>query len=77
MMPDMPIELPPNWLDLDDCPQGLTGMARFKEARMAELEEAKAHCSFRAERRPINRHLHTLHDALRRCKTRTGYLAPS
>lgn len=72
----MPDGLPPSALDRDDYPRGPWGLARLCEDRMAELEEAKAACRTRAERKPINQHLHTLRGMLRWCETRAGYRNP-
>jgi hypothetical protein len=68
--------LPPSSLDRDDYPPGPWGMARLCEDRIAQLEEAKAACGTKAERRPINQHLHTLRGILRWCESLAGYRNP-
>jgi hypothetical protein len=67
------MELPPSLVDKDDYPSGPTGMARYLEARLDEMEGQKRECRFRDERRPINQQMHQLKDLLRWCKTREGY----
>ena len=67
--------LPESEIDADDYPKGLVGKARYLEDRIAELEGFKAIVP-RAERRPINQHLHTLRGLLAWCKTRAGYVKP-
>ena len=68
--------LPPSELDPDAYPRGPWGMARFMEARIAELEEQRKACRTRTERRPINKQLHLVRGLLRWCETRAGYRAP-
>lgn len=71
------MHLPPSKLDRDDAdkyPPGPNGFARFCEDRIAELMEQRAECQSPAERQSINKHLHTLRDLLRWCKSRSGYV---
>lgn len=68
------MELPPSAYDPDDYPRGPAGMARYLEDRLEELEGKKCEARTRAERRPINKHLHRCRDLLRWCKSRAGYL---
>lgn len=68
------MQLPPSALDPEDYPRGPTGMARYLEARIDELEGQKRECRSRDERRPINQTLHQLRDLLGWCKTRAGYV---
>ena len=71
------MELPPSKLDrgdLDRYPPGPTGMARMCEDRIAELLEQREQCRTRAERSPINKHIHMLRDMLAWSKTRAGYV---
>lgn len=66
-------ELPPSELDSDDYPPGPNGMAALCEARIAELEGWRKILP-RAERRPVNQHIHTLRGMVRWCKSRAGYV---
>ena len=70
------MELPPSDIDPDDYPSGPTGMARYLEARIDELEGHKRECRNRHERRPINKQLHTCRDLLRFAQSRAGYQPP-
>jgi hypothetical protein len=69
------VTLPRSGLNDGDYPKGPNGMARDLEARIAELEAAKALCRARAERKPIKQHLHTLKGMLTWCKSRAGYVS--
>lgn len=71
------MELPPSNVDPDDFPSGPTGMARYLEARIDELEGRKIDGRCREERRPINKQIHACRGMLRRCKTRAGYVDSS
>lgn len=65
--------LPPSDIDPDDFPSGPTGMAKYLEARIDELEGQRQDARDRHERRPINKQLHACRDMLRWCKSRAGY----
>lgn len=69
--------LPPSDIDPDDFPPGPTGMARYLDARIDELEGQKREARGRAERRPINQQIHACRDLLRWCQTRVGYEPPN
>lgn len=66
--------LPPSRLDTASYPSGPNGLARLCEDRLAELGEQLAECRTKAERRPINQHMHTLRGMLAWCKSRAGYV---
>ncbi len=66
--------LPPSMLDQEAYPCGPTGMARYIEARLTELEEQKAGRPPKEVRREINKQMHLFRDLLRWCKTRAGYV---
>lgn len=68
------MSLPPSLVDKDDFPRGPTGMARYLEARIDELEGQRLDAGDRHERRPINKALHACRDMLRWCKSRAGYV---
>lgn len=57
----------------DDYPRGPDGMARLCADRLAELEGFKADARTKAERRAINKQMHSLRLILAWCKTRAGY----
>ncbi|MBV1692180.1 hypothetical protein KRR38_33655 [Novosphingobium sp. G106] len=64
-------------LDPSDYPPGPNGMAQLCEDRIAELEAKRAAAKTRAERKPINRQLHTVRQLLRFAVSRAGYRAPT
>lgn len=68
------MSLPPSCVDPDDFPRGPTGMARYLEARIDELEGQRLDTRDRHERRPINKQLHACRDMLRWCMSREGYV---
>lgn len=65
--------LQPSSIDPDDYELGPTGLARFLEDRIEELEAQKCEAATKADRRPINRQLHRCRDLLRWAKSRAGY----
>lgn len=69
------MQLPSSSLDVDAYDPGPNGLARLCEDRIAELKASLAQCRTRDERKPINKHLHTLRHMLRWCRTRAGYVA--
>lgn len=66
--------LPESDVEREDYPVGPNGMALALEARIDELEAHKLTLRTRAEKRPINRHLHALQGMLEWCKTRAEYV---
>lgn len=68
------MQLPPSKIDRAAYPSGPNGLARLCEDRIAELIEQRAECQSSAERKPINKHLHTLRELLRFAKSRAGYV---
>lgn len=66
--------LPPSSINQDDYPLGPTGMARFLEDRIEELESQKCEAASRADRRPINKQMLVCRDLLKWVKSRDGYV---
>lgn len=57
--------LPNSLVDQDRHWSGPLGLVQFCEHRLAVLEAVKRECSTRAERRPINRHMHQMRQILK------------
>lgn len=68
------VPLPVSAIDKDDYPNGPTGMARYLEDRIEELEGQKCDAASGADRRPINKQLHACRNLLKWVKSRAGYV---
>lgn len=66
--------LPESKLDLDNYGNGPKELERSCLDRLAELESQKAKCKDKTQRRAINKHMHTLRDMVKWCRTRAGYV---